>query len=471
MAPPLIVPDAMNRKGVPQAKPDTIDYRAPESVAAPPLIVPQTSPSQSPPAPIDVSSIRSVQTTPAETSTVTPAEETDEDRARKAGLEYMTGSLAGTNRAQMLEAQKALSDLSARQQQERSAYEQQLIQQGVDPAQARVLSQQLRNKQESERNDLQAQYGIAGMQAREATAANLASTGLSGQQFEEQKAQYGDTEGWRAYEAAIAAGDFETAAKSYKSVTGQDISMDQMKTYQTYLNTKRQQDIASGQLSIDAQGIANEAAKLGVDASRLQAFVNAVNSGSDLATANSTSGLTLTDAQYAGMRQNYAYQQDTQSVTLSRLKNTLGDEQWTSVQTMIDQGASVDQVNDRLKKQGKAPLSAAEYMSMLDSTPLGERNWGRKMASANMLLTTPGADNKIRAASIYEDLFPGTGINFDEVIAAEDSEKFSDGLSLLASYVASGLSYQEAFGLMQAGGGAGKMGGDASPLGNLHNPP
>jgi hypothetical protein len=176
---------------------------------------------------------------------------TQEDQAREKGMNWFLDALNKENPALMLEGRRAASELSSRQQQERSAAEQQLLQQGVDPGRARLEGQILRDKQESELNDLAAQYGIAGMQARQEIAGTLATQGLQGQQFEDDKKRYGDSADWKAYETAIAAGDFDTAAKAYQTVTGKPISMDQMKTYQTYLNTKNQQDIATGDITIN----------------------------------------------------------------------------------------------------------------------------------------------------------------------------------------------------------------------------
>ncbi|MFA5166786.1 MAG: hypothetical protein WC449_05875 [Candidatus Paceibacterota bacterium] len=324
-------------------------------------------------------------------TTGTTAVKTQEDIARETAMKYQTDTLNKENPALMLEGRRQMDELSARQQQERSALEQRLLQEGVDPGRARLESQLLRDKQETERNDLGAQYGIAGMQARDTAAANLASQGLAGQQFEQDKKQYGDSQGWTAYEAAIAAGDFTTAASSYKAVTGKDISMDQMKTYQNYLNTKNQQDITSGQITIDS------------------------------------------------------------------MKNKLSDEGYSSVQNMINSGSSLATVNARLKEQGKPEISGAEFTSMLEATPLGERNWGRNLSAANMLLTNMNFD---QAAEAYAEIFPGVTFDFTNLKNEKKGEDFASGMSELASYVTANMDVGSAISAMQSSGALTKMGID-----------
>ena len=210
---------------------------------------------------------------------VTEDATTKEDDARGTGLDYLTKTLTEDSGTQ-LAGQKALDELRLRHQQEQSAARQRAIQSGYDPGRVELAGQQLRAQQETESNDLAAQYGIASAQEKASTAATLASQGLSGQQFEQEKMQYGNTEGWRAYEAAIAAGDYNTAAQAYKKVTGNDISMDQMQTYQGYLNKKQQIDLSD---------------------TEYQSVQNRISTGATLEQINSELGTNLTPQEYASM--------------------------------------------------------------------------------------------------------------------------------------------------------------------------
>jgi hypothetical protein len=308
---------------------------------------------------------------------------TTEDLAREQGMKWFMDALNKENPALMVEGRRALSELSSRQQQERNALEQQLLQQGVDPGRARIEAQMLRNNQEGELNDLAAQFGIAGMKSRQEIAGTLASQGLQGQQFEEERNRYKDSADWKAYEAAIAAGDFDTAAKAYQKVTGNPISMDQMKTYQNYLNTKNQQDITQGELAITS------------------------------------------------------------------LRNKVGDEKWNSIQSRISGGASLAQVNAEFPGLN---LTQEDFKNMYDATPLGERTWERNMSYAKTLLEAGGEANIKAAAGIFNNAFPGTGIDFSKIITADKAASFNAGMSQLGTYVAAGMDYETAITAMKKDG-------------------
>jgi D-ribose pyranose/furanose isomerase RbsD len=312
-----------------------------------------------------------------------PTETTTEDLAREQGMKWFMDALNKENPALMVEGRRALSELSSRQQQERNALEQQLLQQRVDPGRARIEAQMLRNNQEGELNDLAAQFGIAGMKSRQEIAGTLASQGLQGQQFEEERNRYKDSADWKAYEAAIAAGDFDTAAKAYQKVTGNSISMDQMKTYQNYLNTRNQQELTQGQLAIDS------------------------------------------------------------------LRNKIGDEKWNSIQSRISGGASLAQVNAEFPGLN---LTQEDFKNMYDATPLGERTWERNMSYAKTLLEAGGEANIKAAAGIFNNAFPGTGIDFSKVITADKAASFNAGMSQLGTYVAAGMDYETAITAMKKDG-------------------
>lgn len=391
-------------------------------------------------------------TQPTVEPTTTPDETTppasQEDSARTVGLDYLAGSLNGTTGSQIA-AKQNLDNLARRQQQERSAKAQQLAQQGITGSQAEVEMQMLRNQQESELNAAAADYQASINAEKVGIAGTLASQGLAGQQFEEGKKQYGDTKAWQDFEYATQYGSDADVIAAYKSATGKDLDPASVAEIRGYARTKRAQDVASGNISITAGQISNEASRLGVDSARLNSFITAVNNGSDLATANSISGLNLTADQYNGIRSTYAVNQ-------TALKNSLGDAQWNSIQTMINQGASLSQVNDRLASNGQKPITQAEYTSMLDSTALGERNWGRKLAAANMLLANPGTADQ--AAQVYEDIFPGVDFDFTKLKDTQKSEAFASGLSELAGYVTAGMDQKIAVAALKASGSLDLMG-------------
>ena len=369
---------------------------------------------------------------------------TAEDKARGTGLDYLQGTLLGQTGVQ-LEGQRAMDELSSRQQQERSAAEQRAIQEGLSPDRARAEAQILRDKQESELNTTAAKYGIAGMQEKAQTAANLASQGLAGQQFENEKTKYGDSADWKAYETAIAAGDFTTAAQAYKRVTGNDISMDQMKTNQNYLNTKQTQDIASGNLDLDAK-------KFNLDTSKMQAMISDINNGVPLDTINKTYGSNLTTADYGSIGEKY-------KISMDSLKTSLGTQKVGAINDAINKGMTLDQINQQFPD---AKLDMASYKAMYDATPLGDRTWERNMSYAKTLLEMEDGTgtNSAEAAKLFNNAFPGIGIDFSKVVTKQKAATFGQGMSQLSDLVAAGMDYNAAIDVMKKNGTLDMMGMD-----------
>lgn len=321
---------------------------------------------------------------------------TAEDQARTAGLDYLQGTLTGKTGIQ-LEGQRAMDELSARQQQERSAAEQRAIQEGLSPDRARAEAQILRNTQEQELNATAAKYGIAGMQEKAQTAGTLATQGLAGQQFENEKTKYGDSADWKAYETAIAAGDFKTAAEAYKRVTGNDISMEQMQTNQAYLNKKQEQDIKSGEL------------------------------------------------------------------TLKDLETRVGVNQRAAISDAIGKGMSLSQIQAQFPD---AKLTDAEFKAMYDATPLGERTFERNMSFAKTLLEMEDGSGKntAEATKMFNNAFPGIGIDFSKVVTQQNAKTFNQGMSQLSDLVAAGMDYNAAIEVMKKNGTLDMMGMDEAGI-------
>jgi hypothetical protein len=76
-----------------------------------------------------------------------------------------------------------------------------------------------------------------------------------------------------------------------------------------YAGAIQGQAVQNGVLAIESNKIANMASELGISAQKMKMFVDAVNSGADLATANSTSGMVppITASQFNGFQRDYAY--------------------------------------------------------------------------------------------------------------------------------------------------------------------
>ena len=122
---------------------------------------------------------------------------------------------------------------------------------------------------------------------------------------------------WKSYQAALAAGDFKTAADTYKAITGNTLSTDQLQLAQKNANTQTSQAITSGDITI-----AGMTAKLGTD--KYNAIQNMVNTGATVDQINAQYGAgTLSQGQYDSMKAvsstTLAFNTLAQNDTLTRL--------------------------------------------------------------------------------------------------------------------------------------------------------
>lgn len=233
-------------------------------------------------------------TTPQTTTPVVPTEQpTAEDSARLAGMDYLQSSLTGKSPTEM-QGQKALNDLTLRHQQERSAARQRAMQAGATPEEAQMADAQLRASQEAERNNLAAQYGIAVGGEKIGLANTLASQGLAGQEFEQMKQQYGDSQDWKAFEVALETGDSAAASSAFQSATGKTLSQDALNSYTNYFKEKRTQDITQGNLTLDNM-------RLDLGNEKFQSVMDRINSGASLSQINSELGTAINQSQYNNM--------------------------------------------------------------------------------------------------------------------------------------------------------------------------
>ena len=317
-------------------------------------------------------------TTPAETTPATePASPTGQsymDRAMARLMDIMDNG----SPAQRAAAQKRIDELKASQAVSERVSGFEAAQSGVSPEVAAARKALGRSVSGAQLANTEAQLGIEEMQQRESAAREIAGLAPTVQNMELDRAKYKDTADWKAYETAIAAGDFTTAAAAYQRVTGKPIDMTQMQTYQKYLNTKQEQDVTTGALNITA------------------------------------------------------------------LQNTIGTASWNQMQNMVNDGADLATVNSYLTSQGKAPLTADQFSGILDATPLGERTFNRSITSAGLLLQAGGKENIKKAAAVYNNAFPGLGLDFNNLITEDKAATFSKGMASLSQYVAAGLDYEEA---------------------------
>lgn len=243
------------------------------------------------------------------------------------------------------------------------------------------------------------------------------------EQLEFEKQKYGDQQFERMADAAQTT-SFESWQKMFPDATQEDY------------NTAREYKARE----LKNMDIQNEAARLGVDSNRLQAFINAVNTGSDLATANQVSGLNLTADQYSGIKRDYTYEGQVQQATISRLIGELGDQRVNSISNMVGKGASLDQVNEAFGLD----LSIDDFQNILGATPYGETKWQRTLSGANMLLQSMDPTNIAQAEGVLNDLFPGVTFDMGQLIQDVGADRYAQSMSDLAILASTFSTWDEA---------------------------
>lgn len=206
----------------------------------------------------------------------------------------------------------------------------------------------------------------------------LASQGLAGQQFEQDKKQYENTQGWQDFEYAAQYGSDADVIDAYKSVTGKELDPNSVAEIRGYARAKRAQDITSGNIELD------------------------------------------------------------------RLKNAYGDEAWNSIQGMIGDGSSLDQINERLTEQGKNLMSFNDFQSVRGATALGQREWERGLSAASMLLQTNDAKNIVEAEAKLNELFPGVTFDMGQLISDVGSDRFAQSMTDMATISSTFDTWEEA---------------------------
>jgi hypothetical protein len=342
--------------------------------------------------------------------------------------------------------------------------------------------------------------------AREYKAMQLQNMGITNATASENLTQLKKSDSWADAERFLAAGDFTNYAALVKSITGKDInttdfqadvayekairsqnidmnqiqidanrfglSVDKMQAIISDINNgvplgtintkypdarltsadyssiaaRYRQAISSGNLALTAQDIANEAAMLGISSDRLSTFINAVNSGGDIEAANQASGLNLTQDQMDGISTKYRQSVEAGNIELESTRNKVGNEMYNSIQEMINGGSSLAEVNARLLEQGKQPMTLSEFQGMVEATPLGERNWGRNMTYANMLLQTQDPNNLVQAQRIFGEMFPGTTFDMNQLISDLGAERYAGAMTDMATLSSTFKTWEEAKG-------------------------
>lgn len=165
-------------------------------------------------------------------------------------------------------------------------------------------------------------------------------------------------------------------------------------TDEQYKSLKEQyvQKIQLGNLTVTSQDIANTAAQLGIDSTKSQAVIQAINSGATKDYIQQSLGVNLTDDQYNSMKKKYSQSITAGDYELEQLKTTVGDQKFASVVSRITAGASRSTINSELGTN----LTDAEYNQMYEASESYFRKQGLSMEQATLYGYKDEAGNHVK---------------------------------------------------------------------------
>lgn len=147
-----------------------------------------------------------------------------------------------------------------------------------------------------------------------------------------------------------------------------------------YKSLKEQyvQKIQLGNLTVTSQDLANTASQLGIDSTKSQAVIHAINSGATKDYIQQSLGVNLTDEQYNSMKKKYSQSITAGDYELEQLKTTVGDQKFNSVIGRIAAGSSISSINKELGTN----ITDAEYNQMWEASETYFKKQGLTMEKA-----------------------------------------------------------------------------------------
>ncbi len=135
-----------------------------------------------------------------------------------------------------------------------------------------------------------------------------------------------------------------------------------------------------GDLTITSQDLANVSSQLGIDVTRSQAVIDAVNNGATLDYVNRTYGTNITQDQFNSLQKEYYQSITAGDMELESLKTKIGDEKFASTVTRITAGASLDTINNSLGLN----MTRDEYDQMFEASETYFKKQGLTMEQASL---------------------------------------------------------------------------------------
>ena len=262
------------------------------------------------------------------------------EAAYQRGLGYLGQYAAGESPQQRAIAESYMSSLGARGAAEKEALGQQQAQLGIEggraSAEQAMLGRDIRGAQADMARDL-----AAGAQDRAYGAAQqLGAQGLAAANYGQRKAEYGDKKAWDTYEQLLRVGDFDGAANQFEQMHGYRPDVTALKEDRAHMLALQEDELQIGDLKISGMEIGNRAAEFGITDQQMRSGIFAISNGvTDADSLNDMLGTSMTQKEVDNMARIY-------NLTYKSLANRVGDETASSIKDRINDGWSVDRIND-----------------------------------------------------------------------------------------------------------------------------
>jgi len=168
-------------------------------------------------------------------------------------------------------------------------------------------------------------------------------------------------------------------------------------------------------------------------------------------------------------------------------KQQYGDQEGQRIFADINSGMTLDQIQE---KYPESNITQGDFESMQNATPMSqwERMFGfdkekfqqqfdfakekydfdKQISAVNTLMQQGGAENFEQASKLYKDMF-GQDIDFSNALSEENSDNFNDGMAQMSAYLASGMTWDQAFKAMNEDGSFEKLGMMEEDVESMYN--
>jgi len=215
-----------------------------------------------------------------------------------------------------------------------------------------------------------AQMGLGAMETAEQRAIRAGEDVKWEKTFNEEKAKYGDTQEWKAFETALDMGSDQDIIDAYFKATGETLDPASVAEYRGYYRTKRSQDIEATGLTIDEM-------RDSMEDNDFNSFMDQVNSGGTYEAIKGMMGDRFPDI----TEEEFKTFQETYALTTAGTRLKLGNDSFNAIVDGITAGDSFEALSKRFPD-----LTKEQYDNIVTEGYRGERDYGRKMQMGQIAL-------------------------------------------------------------------------------------